>query len=257
MLIASKNQIDYLGGYVNNWTTKSFSDYVKSRNNSIFIERDHGGPGQGYKDDDGSISFDTDVNYAIIKDKRDRRFQPSDGYRISFNQKIPLYSENPALLNGLDYSAYHSFSENLVTSIRFHGRVIKSIQDTDDVKISQRIYLPGRYLRGFEAGKIGPVDSTDYVGGNYATALGFNAQLPNALPTLSNLDINLFIDAANVWGVDYDAAIDDSNKIRSAFGISADWFTPIGPLNFSLAQDISKASTDKTESFRFNIGTTF
>ena len=201
--------------------------------------------------------FDTDVNYAIIKDKRDRSFQPSDGYRISFNQKIPLYSENPALLNGLDYSAYHSFSENLVTSIRFHGRVIKSIQDTDDVKISQRIYLPGRYLRGFEAGKIGPVDSTDYVGGNYATALGFNAQLPNALPTLSNLDINLFIDAANVWGVDYDAAIDDSNKIRSAFGISADWFTPIGPLNFSLAQDISKASTDKTESFRFNIGTTF
>ena len=40
-------------------------------------------------------------------------------------------------------------------------------------------------------------------------------------------------------------------------GISVDWFTVIGPLNFSIAQPLSKAETDKTETFRFNIGTTF
>ena len=57
--------------------------------------------------------------------------------------------------------------------------------------------------------------------------------------------------------VDYSNTIDDSNKIRSATGITIDWFTPIGPLNFSFAQDITKASTDKTESFQFNLGTTF
>ena len=62
---------------------------------------------------------------------------------------------------------------------------------------------------------------------------------------------------ANVWGVDYDSSLDDSNKIRSSTGIAVDWFTPVGPLNFSLSQPISKASTDKTESFRFNLGTTF
>jgi len=67
----------------------------------------------------------------------------------------------------------------------------------------------------------------------------------------------LFIDAANVWGVDYSDTIDDSDKIRSSFGVAIDWFTVIGPVNFSLAQPISKASTDKTESFRFQIGTTF
>ena len=62
---------------------------------------------------------------------------------------------------------------------------------------------------------------------------------------------------ANVWGVDYSSAIDDSNKLRSAVGISLDWFTPVGPLNFSLAQPLLKKDTDKTESFRFNLGTTF
>ena len=52
-------------------------------------------------------------------------------------------------------------------------------------------------------------------------------------------------------------SIDDSNKLRSSTGFAVDWFTPIGPMNISFAQDISKASTDKTESFQFNLGTTF
>ena len=60
-----------------------------------------------------------------------------------------------------------------------------------------------------------------------------------------------------LWGVDYDSSLMTSNKIRSSVGLGVDWFTPIGPLNFSLAQPISKAETDKTESFRFNLGTTF
>ena len=62
---------------------------------------------------------------------------------------------------------------------------------------------------------------------------------------------------ANVWGVDYDSSIDDSNKIRSSTGIGMDLLTPVGPLSFSLSQPITKMSTDKTETFRFNLGTTF
>jgi len=49
---------------------------------------------------------------------------------------------------------------------------------------------------------------------------------------------------------------DDRSEIYSA-GLSIDWYTPVGPLNFSLTQPLSKASSDKTETFRFNIGTTF
>ena len=62
---------------------------------------------------------------------------------------------------------------------------------------------------------------------------------------------------ANVWGVDYSSALDDSGSIRSALGVGVDWFTPIGPLSFSLSQPITSSNSDKKETFRFNLGTTF
>ena len=112
-------------------------------------------------------------------------------------------------------------------------------------------------MRGFNTRRTGPKDGDDYVGGNYTTAIGIEAQLPNLLPESTKTDFSVFFDAGNVWSVDYSDTVGDSNKLRSAFGISANIFTPIGPLNFTLAQDLTKADTDETESFRFNLGTTF
>jgi len=50
-LIASRRQIDsekFGGGYVENWTTKKFANYVreKDKNKNIILARDHGGPWQ-------------------------------------------------------------------------------------------------------------------------------------------------------------------------------------------------------------------
>ena len=81
--------------------------------------------------------------------------------------------------------------------------------------------------------------------------------MPYIFRNSQTLDALLFTDIGNVWGVDYNSKLDDSNKIRSSVGIGVDWFTPVGPLNFSLAAPISKANTDKTQNFRFNLGTTF
>ena len=53
------------------------------------------------------------------------------------------------------------------------------------------------------------------------------------------------------------AVLSDDSKIRSAVGLAVDFFTPIGPLNFSLTEPITKGKNDITESFRFNLGTTF
>ena len=105
--------------------------------------------------------------------------------------------------------------------------------------------------------RIGPVDGDDFIGGNFTAALNFTSTLPMFLQSLENVDMQFFIDAANVWGVDYRDNYDDSNKIRSSTGVTIDWFTPIGPLNVSLAQPLSQVSTDKTETFQFNLGTTF
>jgi len=61
--IPSRRQVDYTGGYVNNWTTGEFATYVNGR---VPIERDHGGIGQGYKYDNGLDSLMHDSRYFDI-----------------------------------------------------------------------------------------------------------------------------------------------------------------------------------------------
>ena len=116
--------------------------------------------------------------------------------------------------------------------------------------------MPGRNLRGFESGKIGPKDGSQFIGGNYASSLNLNSTLPNLLFENEDIDFNFFVDMANVWHVDYDSSL-DGNKIRSSTGIAVNWFSPIGPLSFSYAVPISEAETDIKEKFRFQIGTSF
>ena len=64
-LIPSRRQVDYCGGYVNNWNTKQFSEYLKDK--KVLLCRDHGGPKQGLESDDGLDSFSDDcINLDLI-----------------------------------------------------------------------------------------------------------------------------------------------------------------------------------------------
>ena len=200
--------------------------------------------------------FDTDINYTFDYDKRNQKFQTTDGFRSRFNQSIPIISDTSALINGYEFNYYTELLEEMIGTFSFYGKTINSITG-DDVRISERLYMPTSKLRGFQRGKVGPVDNNDYVGGNYISAVNIVTTLPNVMPNWQNTDFSFFIDAGNVWGVDYSSTVDDSNKIRSSAGIALDWFTPVGPLSFSYAGVLSKGKNDKTESFRFNLGTTF
>ena len=196
------------------------------------------------------------ASYGISYDRRNRKFMPTDGSIVSFNQSLPIYADKPFVGNTFQLSSYHSFNENFVGAGKFYLDTINGLDD-EDVRISKRRSLSSKRLRGFERGKVGPVDGNDHVGGNYAAAINFEANLPNLLPDSSNAEVGFFLDFANVWEVDYDDSIDDSNKLRSSLGSSLNWISPIGPLSFVLATNLSKASTDKTQSFSFNLGTSF
>ena len=200
--------------------------------------------------------FTTNFFYSFDLDKRNQRFQTFEGHRFIFAQRLPMISDEYAISNSISTKKWFKFNNDMITQIGFFSKAVNSLND-EDVRISDRINLPRKNLRGFKFRSIGPVDNNDYVGGNYAASVNFDTTLPMILPSLETIDFKYFIDVGNVWGVDYSDSIDDSNKIRSSTGLAVDWFTPIGPMNFSLAQDISKASTDKTEGFQFNIGTTF
>ena len=141
-------------------------------------------------------------------------------------------------------------------SIGFFGKTSNSLAGKD-IKLSDRLFLPSSKLRGFESGKVGPKDGADFVGGNYAASINIATSLSQILPNSQNTNFSVFFDAANVWGIDYDSGLASNSQIRSSIGIAVDFFTPIGPLNFSLAEPLTQSNMDRTESFRFNIGTTF
>ena len=198
--------------------------------------------------------FDTTFSYGLSLNKLNQNFQPTDGYKSKFSQSLPLIADDRSLLNSYEYSKYKKFGEESVLSFIFFAQAVNSFDG--DVRVSKRVFLPSRKLRGFVSGKVGPKDGNDYIGGNYGSAINVAATLPKLFEDLQNVDFSLFLDTANVFGVDYDSSL-DSNKIRSSTGLSIDWFTPIGPLSISFATPISKADGDETETFRFRLGTTF
>ena len=205
------------------------------------------------KKQDGTFS-DLSTIYGFTYDKRDRAFKPTSGSIFSFNQSIPVYADKSYLDNRINYSLYNAFSEDLIGAAKFHVSTINGL-GSDDVRLSKRKGISTRRLRGFQKNKVGPLDGTDHIGGNYVTALNLEGSLPNFLPEATRTDVGVFLDLANVWGVDYDSSIDDSNKLRSQQGFNELDFTN-RTNDFTFAQDLSKASTDKTETFNFSLGTT-
>ncbi len=206
------------------------------------------------KKQEGSY-FDSEFSYGLSLNRLNQMYQPTDGYKSTFYQTIPLVSDDYALDSSYEYSKFISPNDSIVFNISVFARAINSLNDKN-VRVSKRVFVPGKKLRGFEFGRIGPLDGGEFIGGNYGSAINFASRFPKLLPELQNVDFSIFFDAANVWGVDYNDSLDNS-KIRSSTGLSVNWFTPIGPLSFSLAAPISKADSDKTETFRFDIGTTF
>ena len=196
-------------------------------------------------------------NYGLDYDLRNSSFRPTSGNKTSFYQELPLVSGNNEISNTFVFTQYKKINKSdMIGKASIYLKAINSIDDSD-VRISKRAHMPYSRLRGFEKGKVGPLDNSDFIGGNYVTALNLSTNVPGLFSTVENVDVSYFLDIGNVWGVDYDGSIDDSNVIRSSTGIGLDWLTVVGPLSFSLTKPITKKNTDKTESFRFNLGTTF
>ncbi len=199
--------------------------------------------------------FDIYTKINFDYDQRNQKFKTSDGFRSYYSIDVPLVSDNNTLTNFYNYKFFSELYENNLSSFSLSLSSANSITG-DDIKLSERLYIPQRKLRGFVSGKIGPKDGSDYIGGNYYAVMNFSSSLPQILPNSQNLDIGTFVDIANLWGVD-DSSLDESSELRSSFGVGLDWYSPVGPFSFSLAQPLSKSSTDVTETFRFNLGTTF
>ncbi len=109
MLISSKNQVDYSGGYVNNWKTKDFVKYLSKMSSiypksNVIVCRDHCGPGfngiYDLKDTYSTIRDDIENGFDLIHidfskfpgSKTDilEESKKAINYAMSINPKIKL-----------------------------------------------------------------------------------------------------------------------------------------------------------------------
>lgn len=111
-------------------------------------------------------------------------------------------------------------------------------------------------VRGFEQSSLGPIDANgDFIGGNrrFVGSLELLFPLPG-VKTDKSVRISAFVDAGNVWAPYEDMKFKD---LRSSFGVAVSWFSPVGPLKFSLAKPIKTKPEDRIERFQFLLGKVF
>ncbi len=95
VLIASRRQIDsaeFGGGYVENFTTESFAQYVRSKNASkVFLARDHGGPWQSLIEKDRGLG----VSDSMASAKRSFEADILAGFDfIHLDPSVPIQGES-------------------------------------------------------------------------------------------------------------------------------------------------------------------
>ena len=253
-----------LSGYKNNKTGfvygtdfEYLDDFFVGLGNSNYYEKieTNSNASATQKKQEGDY-WDSFLRFNLFYDKRNQKFKTSKGFFNSYKSNVPIISDNNTFTNSFESKHFTELYDGNISTFSIFLKSANSISN-DDIKLSERLFIPSRKLRGFERGKVGPLDGTTYIGGNYLTSLNFTSTLPYILEDSENINLLFFLDAANLWGVDYNSSLDNNDNINSSLGIGIDYYSPIGPLSFSLAQPLTKNSSDITETFRFNIGTSF
>ena len=194
--------------------------------------------------------------YALENDKRNRKFQPTNGHKLSFGQSIAFPGSNiPYIENNISASYYLPINSNETFSLKGGASSINAFNDKN-IKLSDRKFLSNKQLRGFENYGVGPKDGKEYVGGNYSAYANLSSTFPNPLPDKLNAKSSVFLDFGNVWGVDYDSS-KDRNKIRSSTGVGIDWMSPLGPIGLVFSTVLNSSSTDIEQNFTFQLGSVF
>ena len=218
---------------------------------------------------DKGEALTSSIGYEFVYDRRNDIAEPKSGYLLRFEQDLAglggdaRYVRTEASAKG--YTTL--FSDEVVGSLELAGGAINTFGGYD-LKASDRFYLGGDSLRGFESAGIGPRDQVtdDTLGGNFYGVARAEVTFPLGLPEEYGLAGGLFSDVGTVWDLDTTSYIDDGGalvtvddgaEIRASIGATIFWTSPFGPVRLNFATPILKEDGDDEEFFRFSAGTRF
>ncbi|MFL2813310.1 MAG: outer membrane protein assembly factor BamA [Candidatus Puniceispirillales bacterium] len=219
---------------------------------------------------DNKISTDggkllSSLGYRISKDTRDNRFNPTSGYYYALSEQFAGLGGDINYLSSILRGSYYYKYDYVDMVVGISGEY-GNIEGLDEnVSKTNRFFLGGRKVRGFDSSGIGPrvseSSSSSAVGGNnyYAGRVALRSGI--GFPSETGIQWTVFTDFGTLWGVDDTAdnyaLSTDLKEIRMSFGYGFQWETPIGPLTFTWADAIKKEPYDQLQKFEFRLGSTF
>jgi outer membrane protein insertion porin family len=147
-----------------------------------------------------------------------------------------------------------------------------------DVPLQDRYFKGGDTFRGFQPSGVGPMQrgndgDTDSIGGTTYAIGTVEMTFPIGLPEEWGIGGAVFSDFGTIFGSETDTElvgtgdckfgatrdclVFDTATFRASVGAGILWQSPFGPLRFEVAYPLLKADYDKTEYFRFSVGTVF
>ncbi len=211
--------------------------------------------------EEGIEIITSSITHSISKDTRDSYFNPTSGYNWKFSNTVAgiggdatFYKSilNSRIYYPIDYGDY-------VFGFKSGAGFITAIDDK--ITSSNRFFLGGKNLRGFDNRGLGPRDTgnNQAVGGNNFYNFSFELKSNKFMPEDTGLEWLVFSDIGSIWGTDYKTNVkgfdDIEPRITSGFGLAM--VTPVGPLQMIWGFPVQSQDYDIEENFQFSIGTSF
>lgn len=201
---------------------------------------------------------DSSVGQTIVYDKRDSAFNPKEGYFISFGNDVSgLGGDEKYLKFDAKLYQYYTLADYYTFKLFANAGYITGYGGKD-VRLSNRYYLGGSTLRGFDVAGIGARDkyTDDALGGNWMLYTGGEVMFPIGLDELG-IKGRSFVDMGMLGKPDNinTSVVEYSSSPRVAAGFGFQWLSPMGQIDIDFAFPIVKEDYDETQVFRLNFGT--
>ncbi|MBQ8785574.1 MAG: outer membrane protein assembly factor BamA [Alphaproteobacteria bacterium] len=217
-----------------------------SRYSSIYIQNQEG------------KYIDSSVGQTLAYDRRDNAISPTEGYYLSFSNDVAgLGGDDKYLRFDAKSYLYYTFFEDYTLKMFVTGGYVTGYGN-ENVRLSQRYFLGGSTMRGFDSSGIGARDkyTKDALGGNWMVYGGTELTFPIGLDEVG-IKGRGFVDIGTLGkpdDVSYDI-VEYSSSPRVSVGFGFTWMSPMGKIDIDFGFPVVKEDYDETEVFRLNFGT--
>jgi outer membrane protein insertion porin family len=200
------------------------------------------------------------VGYTYSYDTRRTGIDPRSGILLRFGQEFGFGDTTFVKTTALASAETRVWREDVTLRATIEAGALSYSEGTS--RVTDRFFLGGRTMRGFEPGGIGPRDAVtdDALGGNLFAVARLEAEFPLGLPEEYGITGGAFLDYGSVWDVGETHGADvlyNDFTPRTVAGLSIFWNTPIGPLRFNFTRALDAQEFDRPRSFDLTIATNF